>query len=52
MNNIVLKCIPLCIKKIAFVLGSLKMKKQFSMTVLNDAQGFLYPAVIDLLMIR
>ena len=35
MNNIVLKCIPLCIKKVIFVLGSLKMKKQFSMTVSN-----------------
>lgn len=35
MNNIILKCIPLCIKKVAFVLGSLKMKKQFSMTVSN-----------------
>ena len=35
MNSIILKCIPLCIKKVAFVLGSLKMKKQFSMTVSN-----------------
>lgn len=35
MNNIILKCIPLKIKKGAFVLGSLKLKKQFTMTVSN-----------------
>ena len=35
MNNPVLKIIPLAIKKFSFVAGSLKMKKQFSMTVSN-----------------
>ena len=35
MNNSVLKIIPLAIKKFSFVAGSLKMKKQFSMTVSN-----------------
>ena len=35
MDNKVLKIIPLFIKKIAFVLGSLKMKREFSMTVSN-----------------
>ena len=35
INNLVLKCIPLFLKKISFVLGSLKLKKQFSMTVSN-----------------
>ena len=35
MNNPVLKVIPLAIKKFSFVAGSLKMKKQFSMTVSN-----------------
>ena len=35
MNTLILKIIPLGIKKASFVLGSLKMKKQFSMTVSN-----------------
>lgn len=35
INNPILKCIPLFLKKVFFVLGSLKLKKQFSMTVSN-----------------